>query len=431
MAEAQAWMPVPAPIQRTITALLADPTSTSRLYVAFSNQIFTTNDAGATWTAAIGGPKSAGVSSFASHSASLVYAGTDGEGVFRSTDNGLSWSPANAGLADLSVTSLVAAQTSGTLYAGTRTGGVFKSMDGASTWIAVNNGLSNQPVLTLAVAPLNDAVAFAGTGGFFVSSVLYRTTDGGANWSVVFSSIDSLLPIALDAFLADTVYLGVCDHWGLGAFARSTDGGQNWTFINFNPANLTSCVSGVVTDPGRPGRVYLAAGDVFVTSDFGSSWSDMNDGLSSGGVYVLSMAQGSPPQLYAGQHNSSGFSSLFRTTIEPVGSCSPDATTLCLDSGRFRVDVGWVASSQGRIDAGRAIRITPNTGAFWFFDQTNLELVVKVLDGRSINGKFWVFYGSLTDVEFTLTVTDTQTGAVKAYFNPQGQLASVADTSAF
>lgn len=40
-------------------------------------------------------------------------------------------------------------------------------------------------------------------------------------------------------------------------------------------------------------------------------------------------------------------------------------------------------------------------------------------------------YGALTNVEYTITVTDTETGAVKTYFNPQGQLASRADTSAF
>jgi len=57
--------------------------------------------------------------------------------------------------------------------------------------------------------------------------------------------------------------------------------------------------------------------------------------------------------------------------------------------------------------------------------------VVKVLDGRPINGTFWVFSGALSNVEYTITVTDTTTGAVKTYFNPSGQLASVADTSAF
>ena len=60
-----------------------------------------------------------------------------------------------------------------------------------------------------------------------------------------------------------------------------------------------------------------------------------------------------------------------------------------------------------------------------------IEVVLKVLDGRPVNGKFWVFYGALSNVEYTLTVTDTQTGVEKTYFNPLGRLASVADTGAF
>jgi len=54
-----------------------------------------------------------------------------------------------------------------------------------------------------------------------------------------------------------------------------------------------------------------------------------------------------------------------------------------------------------------------------------------VLDGRGLNGKFWLFYGALSNVEYTLTVTDTQTGAVKTYKNPSGQFGSVGDTAAF
>jgi streptogramin lyase len=114
--------------------------------------------------------------------------------------------------------------------------------------------------------------------------------------------------------------------------------------------------------------------------------------------------------------------------VPTAATCADDANTLCLN-GRFRVSTSW--QSPIASGTGTSTLLTSNTGAFWFFDPTNLELVVKVLDGRSINGKFWVFYGSLTNVEFTLTVTDTQTGAIKTYTNLQGQLASVADTSAF
>ena len=66
-----------------------------------------------------------------------------------------------------------------------------------------------------------------------------------------------------------------------------------------------------------------------------------------------------------------------------------------------------------------------------FFTASNVETVLKVIDGRAVNGHFWVFYGALSNVQYTLTVTDTATGAVKTYTNPSGQFASVADTSAF
>ena len=78
-----------------------------------------------------------------------------------------------------------------------------------------------------------------------------------------------------------------------------------------------------------------------------------------------------------------------------------------------------------------AAPLTADTGTFWFFSQANVELVLKVLDGRALNGKFWVFFGALSDVAYTVTVTDTVTGMVRTYTNPLGQFASVADTMAF
>ena len=57
--------------------------------------------------------------------------------------------------------------------------------------------------------------------------------------------------------------------------------------------------------------------------------------------------------------------------------------------------------------------------------------MIKVLDARVINGHFWVFYGALSNVEYTITVTDTETGAVRQYHNPQDRMASFADTEAF
>ena len=86
---------------------------------------------------------------------------------------------------------------------------------------------------------------------------------------------------------------------------------------------------------------------------------------------------------------------------------------------------------QGNTGSGQAIPMTSETGGLWFFDPANVELVVKVLDGRGSNGKFWVFAASLTSLEFTLTVTDIETGKQRVYYNPSGKMASFADTEAF
>jgi hypothetical protein len=119
--------------------------------------------------------------------------------------------------------------------------------------------------------------------------------------------------------------------------------------------------------------------------------------------------------------------------LEPKSAnagCQPGPLRLCLNGGRFAVEASWTDFS-GRSGTGNAVPLTADTGYFWFFTASNVETVLKVIDGRAVNGHFWVFYGALSNVQYTLTVTDTATGAVKTYTNPSGQFASVADTSAF
>ncbi|MEO1083896.1 MAG: hypothetical protein AAFY88_06615 [Acidobacteriota bacterium] len=108
--------------------------------------------------------------------------------------------------------------------------------------------------------------------------------------------------------------------------------------------------------------------------------------------------------------------------------CSPSATELCLLGQRFRAAVDWRTQTDSGV--GRAEAVTSETGYFWFFDPDNIELVVKVLDGRAFNGQYWVFFASLTNQEFSLSVVDTSAGNEASYFNPLGNLASVGDTAA-
>jgi hypothetical protein len=111
-------------------------------------------------------------------------------------------------------------------------------------------------------------------------------------------------------------------------------------------------------------------------------------------------------------------------------ACTTSESALCVQGGRFRVEVTWT-DFQGRSGSGRAVPLSSDSGYFWFFNRENIELAVKVLDGRAVNGRFWVFYGALSNVEYTVLVTDTATGAVRAYRNPSRVFASVGDTGAF
>jgi hypothetical protein len=112
-------------------------------------------------------------------------------------------------------------------------------------------------------------------------------------------------------------------------------------------------------------------------------------------------------------------------------SCAPGATTLCLDGGRFRVDAEWQTSPESSGSA-HAVALTPDTGYFWFFAPNNVEMVVKVLEACSYNQRRWVFAGGLSNVHIVLNVTDTRSGAVKTYVNPQGEpFQPIQDTIAF
>jgi hypothetical protein len=166
-----------------------------------------------------------------------------------------------------------------------------------------------------------------------------------------------------------------------GGVFRSADGGRNWTALDAGLAN-TDVAALAADSTGR--RLYAATGD---------------------GVFSIDLDAPAPP---------------------PCGS----ATALCLTQDRFRVEVSWRVPAQGTSGVGTAIPITDDTGTFWFFTPNNLELMIKCSTRghqRSLLGLF----GALSDVAYTVVVTDTVTGAVKRYENPSGRLASVADTDAF
>ena len=68
------------------------------------------------------------------------------------------------------------------------------------------------------------------------------------------------------------------------------------------------------------------------------------------------------------------------------------------------------------------------TGTFFFTDPGNVELMTKLLD---FGDRFVFFYGTLSNLEYTIRVTDTQTGVIKTYKNPANSFCGGLDNNAF
>lgn len=118
--------------------------------------------------------------------------------------------------------------------------------------------------------------------------------------------------------------------------------------------------------------------------------------------------------------------------IDRGGNCDGTATEMCLLGGRFRVEVEWGDFQGGSGSGGTVPESSDRSGLFYFFNPDNWEMLVKMLDGCSVNDHFWVFAAQATNVEYTLTVTDTETGQVNRYFNSLGTTPQpITDTAAF
>ncbi len=118
--------------------------------------------------------------------------------------------------------------------------------------------------------------------------------------------------------------------------------------------------------------------------------------------------------------------------VEVTLECLQGGDSLCLEGGRFRASARFT-TPQGFSGDAHAVQLTDDAGYFWFFAPENLELTLKVVNACAPPfNRFWVFLAGLTNVQVQVTVTDTKTGAVKTYNNPQGQaFRTRLDTQAF
>jgi len=204
-----------------------------------------------------------------------IFAGIWGStGVYKSTDNGNSWTRANTGL-DSPTNGVYSLAISGTkIIAGTAGNGVFLSTNSGSSWTAVNNGLTGFALNVRGVAIFGTKM-FAGTNvGVFVS------TNDGSSWTAV----PELTNATVTAFAISGTNIFAATNNAAGLWI-STDNGSSWNLAN-NSLPLGSYRSIAISGT----NIFVGGNDVYLSTNNGALWTKVSNGLPNITVYSLAIS---------------------------------------------------------------------------------------------------------------------------------------------
>ena len=159
---------------------------------------------------------------------SSIFAGTDGDGIFVSTDNGESWVSINEGLQSKIIRTIFIYGT--TIFAGTETGASITA-DNGKTWNTINSGLDGKGVWSFAVnnSQTGNTTIFAGTW-----SGVYSSTNNGTNWEATGLS-STIMPV--HSMISCNNYIFAATLGG-GVF-NSQNNGSTWMDISIRDTDFT------------------------------------------------------------------------------------------------------------------------------------------------------------------------------------------------
>ena len=334
----------PNNIQGRITSIAVDPTNENIAYVgAAEGGIFKTTNAGATWVPLFDDQPSLSIGAVAIDPSDpdIVYAGTGevnpgggsvaygGTGLYRSTDAGMTWEW--VGLADSGSigrvvihptdSNIIHCAVMGHLWASGPDRGVYRTVDGGKNWsrvLFVNDTTGcvdiiqrpDDPDILLAAMWQRirgpEAYDYGGTG-----CAVYRSVDGGLNWSVEGNGLPGIssnrgrIGLAVCQSDPDVMCAIYADRTGFfDGLYRTTNGGSNWNQTNDGSLSGAFASYGwwfgnVRIHPQQPGTIFVIGFDVYRSTNGGNSYSIVGSNMHVD-HHGFAFGSGDNPLIYAG-----------------------------------------------------------------------------------------------------------------------------------
>ncbi len=414
-----------------IQSLAIHPTD-GTLYAGTPNGggVFKSSNDGESWTMISNGlPINQSISAIAVASNGSLFCASDK--LYQSTDNGGTWSSLpNSPEAPSTIT----IASNGNLYVGTGSlkSGVHRSNDGGTSWTQISNGL---PTFTYAGFTFYrgiKSIAIASDGSLLCSvndgntteQGIYRSTDDGANWTKITSGLRITTPYGvLMNGTNNVLYLGIKNN-----IFRSSDNGVNWTICDSIPVSSSTYVSAFVT---ANGNLYAGMGGngVYKANLDGQGWANASTdpGILNGLNGTSLVANASGTLFYGAFEFYNLYAGVFRSLDS--GKTWTQKNTGISNYPVFGIatnNLGYVfvGAGRGRYDRSTDGGVTFEQGSLPITGPSYLTIINAV--GTNSNGA--VAFGttsgiySSTDNGTTWAKTSSETGTKVIVSRPNGDL---------
>lgn len=272
-----------------VPALALDPQHPQVVYATTDDEgFYKSSDGGRSWRTLIPDVPGFAVAVAPSDPQTVYFGGNPGGStgcVSKSTNAGGSWRELGCGDNGEVVSIVVSPRSSQTVYVGIVDGdGIVTSTNGGRSWRSATRGLPARPSVTsLAIDPKKPQNLYAAVETGF------KTTDGGRSWRALNAGLGTVRAFAVDPHAPEVVYAAT----SLGVF-KSVDGGKRWQ--GFNTGLTDTYVRTLAIDPRNSKALYAGtydtfhSGGVYRSTNGGRTWRAMNNGLTDLRIEALAVS---------------------------------------------------------------------------------------------------------------------------------------------